>query len=161
MVYEGEISRNLYTFPIILSAHASDLKRKWVEAGKSSIDNPIEKIGLAVQKLGDQLCIVFLHHMPSISSENSGECIGTVMEDNTDVAVANDNGEVMLANAGPQQGCSKSLDSEILFSQQFLLQLWVEDKPQEIHTSYGDQHHHIQNVSSAVKCIGIQPIIHS
>ncbi len=52
MAHEGDMSRNKYTFPMIPLAHASDLKSKWVKAGKSSIDNPIEKIGLAVQRLG-------------------------------------------------------------------------------------------------------------
>ncbi len=157
--HEGEMSRNSYTFPIILPAHASDLKRKWVEAGKSSTNNPIAKIGLAVQQLGDQLCIVPLRHMPSNSSGNSGEYVGAVGEDASAVAVPNNNGEVMPAKAGPQQGCSKSLDSEILFSQQFLLQQRVEDLRQEILTSFGDQRRHIRNVSSAVKRIAIQPII--
>ncbi len=124
VAYEGEMSRNLYTFPIIPPAHASDLKRKWVKAGKSSIDNPIEKIGLAVQQLGDQLCIVPLCHIPSNSCGNSGEYVGAVVEDNTAVAVTNNNGELMLAKAG--------------LSQQFLLQHWVEDLHQDILTSFGD-----------------------
>ncbi len=61
--YEGNMSRNLYTFLIILLAHASDLKMKWVEAGKSSIDNPIKKIGLVVQQLRDQQYIIPLYHI--------------------------------------------------------------------------------------------------
>ncbi len=78
--------------------------------------------------------------MPSNSSGNSGECVGAVTEDNTAVAVADNNGEMMLAKAGPWQGCSKSLDSEILFSWQLLLQQRVEDLHQEILTSFGDQY---------------------
>ncbi len=52
--FEGDMSRNFYTFPIILFAHVSDHKRKWVEDVKSSIDNQFEKIRLAVQ----QVCTV-------------------------------------------------------------------------------------------------------
>ncbi len=58
------------------------------------------------------------------------------MEDN--IAVANDNGEVMPAKVGPYLGYSKSLESEILISQQFLFQQWVEHLCQEILTSFGD-----------------------
>ncbi len=98
--------------------------------------------------------------MLRISSERSGEYVGAVMEDNTAVAVANGNGDVMLAKEGPQQECSKSLGSEILFSQQFLLLQQVEDLHKESLTSFGDQCHHIQKILSAVKLIAIQLIIH-
>ncbi len=116
------MSRNMYTFPINPLACASDLKRVLIKAGKSFIDNPIEKIGLAVQQLGDQLFIFPHCHMHINSSGNSGECVGAVVEGNTAVSVANENGDVMPARAGPQKGCSKYLDSDILFSQQLLLQ---------------------------------------
>ncbi len=134
----------------------STLSSKLVEAEKSSIDNPIEEMGLTVQHVGGQLCIIPPRHVHSNHSGNSGEWIGAVMEDNAAVAVANDKGEMMLARAGPHQRCSTSLD---LFSQQCLYQQLVEDLLQEILTSFRDQCCHIQSVLSAVKWIAIQPII--
>ncbi len=65
----------------------------------------------------------------------------------------------MLAGAGSQNGASKSLESEILFSQQFLFQQRLEDLHQELLTSFGDQCRHIQNVSMGVWHIAIQPIL--
>ncbi len=60
------------------------------------------------------------------------------MENSAAVAVANDDGDVMAAGACPLHGDSISLDNEILFLWQFLLQ-----QCQEILTSFGDQYHHI------------------
>ncbi len=67
--------------------------------------------------------------------------------------------EAVPARAGSQNGAGKSLQSEILFSQQFLLQQRLEDLRQELLTSFGDQRRHIQNVSMAVQRIAIQPVV--
>ena len=58
MVFEGNIMVNGYTFPIIPNQLASLIKEHWIAAKKSPMDNPIEKISLAVQQLGNQLAII-------------------------------------------------------------------------------------------------------
>ena len=60
--FEGETTVNEYTVPIIPPQLASDIKDRWVGAGNSPDVNPIEKISLAVQQLGDQLVIVPICH---------------------------------------------------------------------------------------------------
>ena len=49
---------NWYTLPIIHSSLTSAIKKVWIAAGNSSVDNPIEKISLGVQQFGNQLVIV-------------------------------------------------------------------------------------------------------
>ncbi len=49
---------NGYTLPIIPKELATAMKDRWIAAGNSLACNPVEKISLAVQQLGDQLAIV-------------------------------------------------------------------------------------------------------
>ena len=58
----GRTMVNGYTVHIIPLQLASDIKDCWGVAGNSPDVNPIQKISLAVQQLGDQLVIVPIHH---------------------------------------------------------------------------------------------------
>ena len=62
VAFEGERTVNGYTVTIIPPQIASDIKDCWVVLGNSPDVNPIEKIALAVQQLGDQLVIVPIRH---------------------------------------------------------------------------------------------------
>ncbi len=83
-------------------------------------------MGLAIQHLGDQLCIIPLNCLHYNSSGNNVEFAGDAIEDNVAVAVAvaNGDGEVMPAGTRHQQEDCMFLDSEVLFSDHFLLQQW-------------------------------------
>ncbi len=62
--FEGNITVNGHTFPIIPDQLTLLMKEQWMAAGNSPVNNPIEKISLAVQQLGDQLAIVPLIRRP-------------------------------------------------------------------------------------------------
>jgi len=148
--YEGEMTCNDYTFPIIPPGHAAELKRRWVEAGNSADENPVEKVGLAVQQLGDQLVIVPLRR-PDGNRHT---------ENNASAAAVAEEGEVAQAGAGHGGGGEcHALDAEILFSQQFQLQQRLEDLRQEILAAFGTTRRFIGNVHSSVRRIAVQPVV--
>ena len=63
--FEGETSVNGYTVPLIPPHLASNIKDCWVVAGNSPDVNPIEKVSLSIQQVGDQLMIVPICSHPS------------------------------------------------------------------------------------------------
>ena len=65
VAFQGNMTVNGYTFPIIPVELASLIKERWVAAGKAPAANPIEKISLIVQQLRDQLAIIPLTNCPS------------------------------------------------------------------------------------------------
>ena len=69
--FEGNITVNGRTFPIIPDQLTLLIKEHWMAAKNSPVDNPIEKISLDVQHLGDQLAIVPLICCP-VQAEGSG-----------------------------------------------------------------------------------------
>ncbi len=93
--------------------------RSWIPPN----NYPIERIRLAVQKFGDQLCVVPLHCLDCNCNVNDGRDDMDEVEGSAAIAVA----EAVPAGAGSQNGAIKSLESEILFSQQFLFQQRLED----------------------------------
>ncbi len=54
--YEENMTVNGSTLPIIHSSLTSIIKERWIAAGNSPVENPIEKIPM--QHFGDQLVIV-------------------------------------------------------------------------------------------------------
>ena len=51
--FEGGMTVNRYTLPIIPNELATAMKEHWIAAGNSLACNPVKKISMAVQQLGD------------------------------------------------------------------------------------------------------------
>ena len=138
---------------------AQRIKVCWISAGNPP-ENPIEKIPLAVQQLGDQLAIVPLCHPVTSGGaapvEQQSE--GAAAEESC--ATAPDEGAVRdTANAGSEDYWSgkSALDTEVLFSQQFQLQQRLEDLRQEMIGLFGGQQRYLQNMNTNVRRIAMQP----
>ena len=137
--FEGDMTVNGYTLPIIPKELATAMKECWIAAGNSLACNPVEKISLAVQQLGDQLAIVPLIH-PQVQAwgggaageplhEMAGVNDGTA-EGGVDSTTASGRGAALVANAGSVREVwtgKATLDTEALFSQQFQVQQRLED----------------------------------
>jgi len=78
--FEAETSVNGYTVPLIPPHLASNMKDCWVVAGNSPDVNPIEKVSLSIQQVGDQLVIVPIcsHASPPVATQVDGETSGDV-----------------------------------------------------------------------------------
>lgn len=154
--FEGETSVNGYTVPLIPPQLASHIKDCWVAAGNSPDMNPIEKISLSVQQMGDQLVIV-----PICTAQVDGE---TGRGGDGDVDAEEDGGRVVpAANAGSDWPgkCGSSLDMDTLFSQQYILQQRMEDLRQEMISLFGVQRAFLRNMNTNVKRIAAQPVLRS
>ncbi len=149
--FEGDMTVNGYTLSIIPKELASAMKERWIAAGNSLACNPVEKISLAVQQLGDQLAIVPLIH-PQVQAwgggaageplhEMAGVNDGTA-EGGVDSTTASGRGAALVANAGSVREVwtgMATLDTEALFSQQFQVQQRLEDLRQEMINLFGVQ----------------------
>ena len=78
---------NGYTVPLIPCHLASNIKDYWVVTGNSPDVNPIEKMSLSIQQVGDQLMIVPIcsHPSPPVATQVDGETGGDF---NVEVGVA-------------------------------------------------------------------------
>ncbi len=129
--YEGACTVNEFTFPLIPIAMAQEIKGKWISGGGSPSDNPIEKIGLAIQQLGDQLVVVPLVH----------PCVGGISNNYSLPEPSNSHHTyVPMEDEAPAAGTSTAIanDSHVLFSQQFLMQQQVEDLRQEFLAAFAN-----------------------
>mgnify|MGYP006188924653 CR=1 FL=1 len=146
---------NGYTVPLIPPHLASNIKDCWVVAGNSSDVNPIEKVSLSIQQVGDQLVIVPIcsHASPHVATRVDGETCG-----DSDVVV----GVAPAANAGSNGSWAgkSSIEVETLFSQQFILQQRMEDLRQEIISLFGVERSYLRNMNTSVKRIATQPVVH-
>ena len=87
--------------------------------------NPIEKISLVIKQLGDQLVIVPIRHPAPPATEARVDGIDAVDgETDGDVDVSVERGVVPAANASSEGywAGKSSMETETLFSQQFILQ---------------------------------------
>ncbi len=108
--FAGETTVNEYTVPIIPPQLVSDIKDCWVGADV----NPIEKISLAVQQLGDQLLIVAICHPALPTMETQVDRVDAVDgETGGDVDVGVDRGVVPATNAGSEGYWSRSSSMEL------------------------------------------------
>jgi hypothetical protein len=171
--FEGNITVNGHTFPIIPDQLTLLMKEQWMAAGNSPVNNPIEKISLAVQQLGDQLAIVPLIRRPVqaggggtstaplelVQQQVGGNASAAAEEDGG--AIAQGRGAAPAAVAGSEDFWvgKSSLDTEALFSQQFQLQQRLEDLRQEMISLFGGQQRYLQNMHTNVKRIAIQPVV--
>ena len=171
--FEGNMTINGYTLPIIPIELASLIKERWIAAGKSQVDNPIEKIPLAIQQLGDQLAIVPLIRRPvqARGGDNVAAPLGFVQQTGggNDGADAAEDGDVTAqgrevapaADAGSEEFWvgKSSLDTEALFSQPFPLQQRLGDLRQEMICLFGGQQRYLRNMNTNVRRIAIQPVV--
>ena len=168
--FEGNITVNRYTLPIIPVELASIIKEQFITAGKSPVDNPIKNIPLAIQQLGDQLAIIPLICHP-VQARGGGKVaapLGLQEPDGNDGAAAEDGDApvpgqeaVPATSAGSEEfwAGKSSLETEALFSQQFQLQQRLEDLHQEILSLFGHQQPYLQNINTNVWRIAIQPVV--
>ncbi len=159
--FEGDMVINGHTLPILPTQLAQRIKGCWIGAGNPP-ENPIEKIPLAVQQLGDQLAIVPLRRPVTSGGaapvEQQGE--GAAAEESC--ATAPDEGVVRdTANAGSEDYWSgkSALDTEVLFSQQFQLQQRLEDLRQEMIGLFRGQQRYLQNMNTNLRRIATQPVL--
>jgi hypothetical protein len=140
----------------------SNIKDCWVGTGNSPDVNPIEKISLAVQKLGDQLLIVPIGHPAPPAMEARVDRVDAVDgETDGDVDVSVDGGVALAANAGSRGywASKSSMETETLFSQQFILQQRMDDLYQEMISLFGVQISYLQNMNTNVKWIAAHPVV--
>ncbi len=154
--FEGETSVNGYTVPLIPPHLASNIKDCWVVAGNSPDVNPIEKVSLSIQQVGDQLVIVPIcsHASPPVATRVDGETGGDV-----DV----EGGVAPATNAGSNGSWAGkySIEFKTLFLQQFILHQRMEDLRQEIISLFGVQRSYLRNMNTSVKRIAAQPVVRS
>ena len=147
---------NGYTVPLIPPHLASNIKDCWVVAGNSPDVNPIEKVSLSIQQVGDQLVIVPIcsHASPPVATRVDGETGGDVYVEG---------GVAPATNAGSNGSCAgkSSIEVETLFLQQFILQQRMEDLRQEIISLFGVQRSYLRNMNTNVKRIAAQPVVRS
>ena len=162
---------NGYILPIIPKELASAMKERWIAAGNSLACNPVEKILLAVQQLGDQLAIVPLIH-PQVQAwgggavgeplhEMAGVNDGTA-EGGVDNTTASGRGAALVANAGSVREVwtgKATLDTEALFSQQFQIQQRLEDLRQEMINLFGVQKNYLHTTNTNMRLIAIQLVV--
>ncbi len=150
--YEGACTVNEFTFPLIPIAMAQEIKGKWISGGGSPSDNPIEKIGLAIQQLGDQLVVVPLVH----------PCVGGISNNYSLPEPSNSHHTyVPMEDEAPAAGTSTAItnDSHVLFSQQFLMQQQVKDLRQEFLAAFANQRRFLQQMNGGIQRIASQPVI--
>ncbi len=151
VAFEGETTVNEYTVHIIPPQLASDIKDRWLGSGNSPDVNPIEKISLAVQQLGDQLVIVPIRHPAPPAMETQVDGVDVVDgETEGDVDVGVDRGVAPAANAGSKGywASKSSMETETLFLQQFILQQRMEDLRQEMISLFGLQRLYLQSMNT-------------
>ena len=149
--FEGDMTVNGYTLPIISKELATAMKDRWIAARNSLACNPVEKILLAVHQLGDQLAIVSLI-CPQVQASGGGavgdplhKMVGVndgTTEGGVDSATASGREAAPTANAGSfgEVWTGKAtLDTEALFSQQFQVQQRLEDLRLEMINLFGVQ----------------------
>jgi hypothetical protein len=80
-----------------------------------------------------------------------------------DVDVGVDRGVALAANAGSEGywAGKSSMETETLFSQQFILQQRMEDLRQEMISLFGVQRSYLRNMNTNVKRIAAQPVVRS
>ncbi len=125
---------------------ARRVKGQWLSSGGYAAKNPIKKIGLAIQQIGDQLIIVALiHHcvaqisVPSVIKGAGITVLLTGNFDNDTIATLPmaEAATAPVAAAGPLM--ATHYDYYMLFSQQFMIQQQVEDLRQELINKFTNQ----------------------
>ena len=169
--FEGNVTVNGYTLPIIPVKLASLIKERWIAAGKDPVDNPIEKISLVAQQLGDQLAIIPLPHHPGQAGGDGTVTAPVQQPGSSDGAISEEDGAAIAQGQGAASATAvgsevfwagkSALETEVLFSQQFQLQQWVEDLRQESINLFGGQQRYHQHMNTNVRRIAVQPVVHS
>ena len=169
--FEGNVTVNGYTLPIIPVELASLIKERWIAAGKDPVDNPIEKISLVVQQLGDQLAIIPLNRRPGQAGGDGTVAAPVQQPVGSDGAASEEDGAAIAQGQGPASATAvgsevfwagkSALETEVLFSQQFQLQQRLEDLRQEIINLFGGQQRYLQHMNTNVRRIAVQPVARS
>ena len=154
--YEENMTVNGYTLPIIPPSLTSAIKERWIAAGNSPVENPIEKISLGVQQFGDQLVIVPIRHP---GKENGVVAARTDGEEEEHAGA--DGGVAPATNAGSEGYWAGKSEVELLFLQQFQMQQRIEDLREEMNNLFTVQKLYLQNMNTNVKRIAAQPVVHS
>jgi hypothetical protein len=115
MAFEGETKLNGYTVPIFPPQLASDTKDCWVVAGNSPDVNPIKKVSLMVQQLGDLLVIVATCYPapPTMKAQVDGVDVDGEMGGDGDVDVYG--GAMVAINAGSEWTGKSLMETESVF----------------------------------------------
>jgi hypothetical protein len=144
--YEENMTVNGYTLPIIPPSLTSAIKERWIAAGNSPVENPIEKISLGVQQFGDQLVIVPIRHP---GKENGVVAARTDGEEEEHAGA--DGGVAPATNAGSEGYWAGKSEVELLFSQQFQMQQRIEDLCEEMNNLFTVQKLYLRKMNTNVK----------
>ncbi len=136
-----------------------------MSGGRYAAKNPMKKIRLAIQQIGNQLFIFpHVHHsvvQVGIPSVTEGAGI-TVLP--TGIIDSGTNSTLPMAEAVPAQASAAGSSmathfySHTLFLQQLITQQWVEDLRQELINKFTNQQQYMQHMNRGIGGIAIQPV---
>ena len=132
---------------------AQEIQLEWIHAGGIPDVNPVEKIGLAVVQIGEQMCLGPLRAPHCHGNDGNEGAIG-MEEPQMGMVPAGGLGEQGITGTAEYDGRVSVLTSQLL-----LLQNRVEDLKNELSSILADHKRYMVNMNTNVRRIATQPVV--